>query len=148
MSFQAQIKQVKFSIKQLKNNFHWRYCLCKVWQYWITRGTAEASRSISAMVLKNNLKWSGWSDGNLLQKWYQKFLVTHLRLYFRMILYMIVIDDCGYICLCHYHQKLGLYGIMQAQGIYVKKYLYGLFSVKSSLADHENCFSHADYWWK
>ena len=78
--------------------------------YWTLQGTLKANRSISALVLKNDIEVAG--DG-LKQISIPKMIskipgyTPQVNVFSGMILAMIVITglDCGDFCLYHYHPK-------------------------------------------
>ena len=88
--------------------------------YWNLQGTTKANRPISALVLQNDVEVTG--DG-LKQISIQKMIskipgyTPQVNVFSGMILAMIVITI----------QKLGLYGIMRAQGIQIKSIVWSLF---------------------
>jgi len=100
--------------------------------YWTLQGTLKANRSISALVLKNDIEVSG--DG-LKQISIPKMIskipgyTPQVNVFSGMILAMIVITGLivGIFVYIITIQKLGLYGIMRAQGIQIKTIVWSLF---------------------
>ena len=100
--------------------------------YWNLQGTTKANRSISALVLKNDVEVTG--DG-LKQISIQKMIskipgyTPQVNVFSGMILAMIVITGLivGIFIYIITIQKLGLYGIMRAQGIQIKSIVWSLF---------------------
>ena len=100
--------------------------------YWNLQGTTKANRSISALVLQNDVEVTG--DG-LKQISIQKMIskipgyTPQVNVFSGMILAMIVITGLivGIFIYIITIQKLGLYGIMRAQGIQIKSIVWSLF---------------------
>lgn len=100
--------------------------------YWTLRGSLKTDRSISALVLKNDLEVTG--DG-LKQISVQKMIskipgyTPQVNVFSGMILAMIIITGLivGIFVYIITIQKLGLYGIMRAQGIQIKIIVWSLF---------------------
>ena len=100
--------------------------------YWTLQGTLKANRSISALVLKNDIEVAG--DG-LKQISIPKMIskipgyTPQVNVFSGMILAMIVITGLivGIFVYIITIQKLGLYGIMRAQGIQIKTIVWSLF---------------------
>lgn len=100
--------------------------------YWTLQGSLNAGRSISALVLKNDVQLS--ADG-LSQLTIQN-MIAHIpgytpqvNVFSGMILAMIIISGLivGIFIYIITIQKLGLYGIMRAQGIQVRTIIWSLF---------------------
>ncbi len=100
--------------------------------YWTLQGTLKANRSISALVLKNDIEVTG--DG-LKQISIPKMIskipgyTPQVNVFSGMIIAMIVITGLivGIFVYIITIQKLGLYGIMRAQGIQIKTIVWSLF---------------------
>lgn len=100
--------------------------------YWTLQGTLKANRSVSALVLKNDIEVVG--DG-LKQISIPKMIskipgyTPQVNVFSGMILAMIVITGLivGIFVYIITIQKLGLYGIMRAQGIQIKTIVWSLF---------------------
>ena len=100
--------------------------------YWILQGTLNSNKSISALVLKNDIEVTG--DG-LKQISIPKMIskipgyTPQVNVFSGMIIAMIVITGLivGIFVYIITIQKLGLYGIMRAQGIQIKTIVWSLF---------------------
>ena len=100
--------------------------------YWTLQGTLKSNKSISALVLKNNIEVAG--DG-LKQISIPKMIskipgyTLQVNVFSGMILAMIIITGLivGIFVYTITIQKLGLYGIMRAQGIQIKTIVWSLF---------------------
>ncbi|MEY8459440.1 ABC transporter permease [Lactococcus ileimucosae] len=100
--------------------------------YWTLQGTLDSSRSISAIVLKNEKQVT--ADG--LTQISENKMIAHIpgytaevNVFMGMIIAMIVITSMivGIFIYIITIQKLGLYGVMRAQGIQVKTIVWSLF---------------------
>ncbi|MDU4845954.1 MAG: ABC transporter permease, partial [Streptococcus mitis] len=100
--------------------------------YWTLQGTLKSNKSISALVLKNDIELAG--DG-LKQISIPKMIskipgyTPQVNVFSGMIIAMIVITGLivGIFVYIITIQKLGLYGIMRAQGIQIKTIVWSLF---------------------
>ena len=100
--------------------------------YWTLQGTLKSNKSISALVLKNDIEVTG--DG-LKQISIPKMIskipgyTPQVNVFSGMIIAMIVITGLivGIFVYIITIQKLGLYGIMRAQGIQIKTIVWSLF---------------------
>lgn len=100
--------------------------------YWTLQGTINSNRSISSLVLKNDMDVSG---DNLKQITIQGMIskipgyTPQENVFLGMILAMMIITGLivGIFIYIITIQKLGLYGIMRAQGIQIKTIVWSLF---------------------
>ena len=100
--------------------------------YWTLQGTLDSSRSVSALVLKNDQMISA---DELTQLTVEEMISrlpgygTQKNVFAGMIIAMIVITGMivGIFIYIITIQKLGLYGVMRAQGIQAKTIVWSLF---------------------